>query len=56
MNRRAFLAGLGAGLAVAQGAGAQLAEKVWRIGVLSFINLRGEVKDEAFRQGLRDHG
>src|SRR5262245_65564987 len=41
---------LGAPLA----AEAQSAEKVWRISVLSFTNLRGEAKLEAFRQGLRD--
>jgi putative ABC transport system substrate-binding protein len=35
---------------------AQSAEKVWRIGVLSFTGLRGEAKDGAFRQGLRDLG
>ena len=35
---------------------AQSTEKVWRIGVLSFTGLRGEAKDGAFRQGLRDLG
>jgi putative ABC transport system substrate-binding protein len=40
------------------GAEAQPAEKVWRIGVLSFTSFLGEakVRIEAFKQGLRDHG
>jgi hypothetical protein len=48
--------GLGAVLAAPPAAAAQSAEKVWRIGVLSFTSLRGEAKLEAFRQGLRDRG
>jgi putative ABC transport system substrate-binding protein len=56
VNRRAFLTGLGAVLAAPLAAAAQSAEKVWRIGVLSFTSLRGEAKLEAFRQGLRDRG
>jgi putative tryptophan/tyrosine transport system substrate-binding protein len=57
MNRRAFLTTVGAGIVAAPIMGdAQQAGKVWRIGVLSFTSLRGEAKNEAFRQGLRDHG
>jgi len=58
VNRRTFVAGLGAVLVVPLAAEAQPAEKVWRIGVLSFTTFLGEQKPriEAFRRGLRDHG
>src|SRR5262245_21103069 len=58
MRRRAFLYGSVAMFAAPLVAQAQPAEKLSRIGVLSFTNFLGAQKPriEAFRQGLRDHG
>jgi ABC-type uncharacterized transport system substrate-binding protein len=56
MNRRTFLCGLTFGtLAVPLGANAQQAGMVRRIGFLSAA-LPGPEVDDAFRQGLREHG
>ena len=58
MNRRAFLAGLGAGLAVAQGAGAQLAAMASpRLGFLGNSDSKTEgALLNGFRDGLKDFG
>jgi putative ABC transport system substrate-binding protein len=54
MNRRAFVTGLGAVLGAPQGAGAQQAGKVYRIGYLDLLEPHSLF--EAFRQGLRERG
>jgi putative tryptophan/tyrosine transport system substrate-binding protein len=58
MNRRAFVTGLGAVLAVSPTAGAQQSAKVWRIAYLvSGPPACPETKaSTAFRQGLRESG
>jgi putative tryptophan/tyrosine transport system substrate-binding protein len=55
-GRRAFIAGVAVILIAPLPGEAQPTETTWRVGVLSFTRLRGEAKDEAFRQGLRDRG
>ncbi len=54
MDRRALVTGLGALLATPLGAEAQLAGKVYRIGILGTQALRAS--GEPLRLGLRDHG
>ena len=56
MNRRAFVAGLGAVLAVPLGAEAQRAGKVARLGVLLFSTPAADPNLPAFLGGLRDLG
>jgi len=57
MNRRAFVAGLGAVLAAPLAAEAQQAGKVFRVGFLGSTSPSGYASQvEAFRGGLRDLG
>ncbi len=58
MNRRAFVTGFGAVLAVPLAAEAQQPEKVWRIGVLVPVEPESPTEPNvaAFRQGLHDLG
>ena len=57
MNRRAFVTGLGAALALPHTASAQQAGKVYKIGSLSQATAGvGDRYTDAFLQGLRDSG
>ena len=57
MERRSFLTGIAALLAVPLAAEAQPAGRVYRIGVLVLAPLSARPQQwEAFRQGLREHG
>jgi len=57
MNRRAFVAGIGAVLAGPLGGEAQQPAKAMsRVGALIFRPTLRRASQEAFRQGLRDHG
>jgi putative tryptophan/tyrosine transport system substrate-binding protein len=55
VDRRAFVAGLGAALAVPPAAVAQQSGRLWRIGFLTPVS-PSAIWLEAFRAGLRDHG
>src|SRR5215470_19136235 len=54
LDRRTFIAGIGAVLAAPRTAGAQQSLKVYRIGALTLIS--APAFEEAFRQGLKDRG
>ena len=54
LDRRTFIAGIGAVLAAPRTAGAQQSRKVYRIGALTLVS--APAIEDAFRQGLKDRG